>query len=212
MKHNQAWGWLMAAVMAAGLNASYHNGDMQWLHRVAEDVGHSTGAVLALASGRADRFLADARFLTAGQHSTPCPLSLQLAEVREEIPAYLAKAQSTIDAISVQRDVTSARAEVRNVIRNDESLAKLEAQRDRMQAQRDRMQAEIEVRAARLEVAANFDRAAFRDISENFSPVPAVMLKRLACPRERNRMRINLQIPKVGVPEIRFDAAGAEPF
>src|SRR5215831_8242332 len=59
----QAWGWLAAAVLAAGLNSSYHNGGLQWAHEIADRVEHNTGAVLALATGRADEFLAEARML-----------------------------------------------------------------------------------------------------------------------------------------------------
>src|SRR5215831_1299560 len=61
----QAWGWLAAAVLAAGLNSSYHNGGLQWAHEIADRVQHNTGAVLALATGRADEFLAEARMLKA---------------------------------------------------------------------------------------------------------------------------------------------------
>jgi hypothetical protein len=64
MKSTQAWGWLAAGVLAAGLNAAYHDGDLQWAHRVADRAQHVSGAVVALASGRADRFLAEARELS----------------------------------------------------------------------------------------------------------------------------------------------------
>ncbi len=46
----QAWGWLTAGVLAAGLNASYHDGGLQWAHQVADRVEHGSAAVLALAS------------------------------------------------------------------------------------------------------------------------------------------------------------------
>ena len=38
MKMTQAWGWLVAAVLAAGLNASYHDGGLQWAHQIADRV------------------------------------------------------------------------------------------------------------------------------------------------------------------------------
>src|SRR5215472_13364761 len=59
----QAWGWLAAAVLAAGLNSSYHNGGLQCAHEIISSVQHNTNAVLALAAGRADRFLAEAQML-----------------------------------------------------------------------------------------------------------------------------------------------------
>ena len=60
----QAWGWLTAAVLAAGLNASYHDGGMQWAHRIADRVEHNSNAVLALATGHADEFVTEARVLS----------------------------------------------------------------------------------------------------------------------------------------------------
>src|ERR1700758_1868952 len=59
----QAWGWLGAAVLAAGLNSSYHNGGLEWVHEIVDRVQYNTGAVLALVTGRADQFLAEARML-----------------------------------------------------------------------------------------------------------------------------------------------------
>ena len=64
----QAWGWLIAGVLAAGLNASYHDGGLQWAHEVAERVGHGSSAVLALASGNAERFLSEAQLVAARGH------------------------------------------------------------------------------------------------------------------------------------------------
>ncbi len=61
----QAWAWLTAGVLAAGLNASYHDGGLEWAHQVADRVEHGSAAVLALASGRADQVLSQAQLLTA---------------------------------------------------------------------------------------------------------------------------------------------------
>jgi hypothetical protein len=60
----QAWGWLAAGVLAAGLNASYHDGGLQWLHQAVDQVEHGSAAVLALAGGHADLFLAEARLVS----------------------------------------------------------------------------------------------------------------------------------------------------
>src|SRR5579872_5211112 len=84
----QSWGWLAVAVLAAGLNSSYHDGGLQWAHRIADRVEHNSNAVLALATGRADQFMAEAKIISAHQ-SSPCPLSAVLAEVRHSIaPAH----------------------------------------------------------------------------------------------------------------------------
>lgn len=85
MKTNQAWGWLAAGVLAAGLNASYYDGGLQWVHRVADRVEHNSAAVVAEASGRADLFLAEARMLTERNQTASCPLSKAMALVRNKI-------------------------------------------------------------------------------------------------------------------------------
>jgi hypothetical protein len=84
----QAWGWLATAVLAAGLNSSYHNGGLQWVHDAVDQAQHNTTAVLALATGRADRFLAEAQ-LASAKSSPECPVGAALAAVRRSIaPAH----------------------------------------------------------------------------------------------------------------------------
>ena len=53
----QGWYWLAAGVMALGLNGVYHQGGAEWTHRLV----NRSAAVVALASGRAERFLGSAR-------------------------------------------------------------------------------------------------------------------------------------------------------
>jgi len=118
----QAWGWLATAVLAAGLNSSYHNGGLEWAHRVAGRIGHNSNAVLALATGNADKFLAEAQIISA-QQSPSCPLSRALNEIRRSIaPSHSDFDQS--EAMSVQ-----LRA------RQEAHLARIEANRARMEAQ-----------------------------------------------------------------------------
>jgi hypothetical protein len=116
MKMTQAWGWLTAGVLAAGLNASYHDGGLQWAHQVADRIEHGSAAALALASGRADQFLTEARLLTVRDETASCPWATTLARVR-----------SRIDRSQAGWDVMSAREEAQ--------LARLEANRARMEAQ-----------------------------------------------------------------------------
>ena len=82
----QAFGWLAAGVLAAGLNASYHNGGLEWAHRIADKVSYDTNAVLALATGNADRLYSQARMARVGEESSPCRLSLAMARVQNAIP------------------------------------------------------------------------------------------------------------------------------
>ncbi len=118
----QAWGWLAIAVLAAGLNSSYHNGGLEWAHRVADRVQHNTSAVLALATENADRFLAEAQLVSA-QNSRSCPFSAALAAVRRSIaPAH--SEQERFEAMTA---------------REEAAMARLEANRARMEAQMARL-------------------------------------------------------------------------
>src|ERR1039458_6912510 len=113
MKMTQAWGWLVAAVLAAGLNASYHNGGLEWAHQIADRVEQGSAAVLAQASGHAGQFLTEARLLTARTETASCPFATTLTQVQTRI----ARSSET----SVERfDVMSAREE--------RQLARMEAQ------------------------------------------------------------------------------------
>ena len=118
----QAWGWLATAVLAAGLNSSYHNGGLQWAHEIADRVQHNSNAVFALATGRADQFVAEAQILGARQ-SPSCPWNAVLAEVRQSI----APSHSEFDRFEAMSAGFSARQQVQ--------LARLEANRARMEAQ-----------------------------------------------------------------------------
>ena len=133
MKTNQAWGWLAAGVLAAGLNASYHDGGLQLVHRIAHRVEHSSAAILALASGNADRFLSEAQLVTARNENASCRLGTTLTRVHTEI----ASANTGFDRFEVMSD------------RQQAQLERLEANRDRMEAQ---IRARVEARTAHLRV------------------------------------------------------------
>jgi hypothetical protein len=130
----QAWGWLAAAVLAAGLNSSYHEGGMQWAHQIVDRVGHNTGAVLALATGRADQFLSEARMLNVQRHAQ-CPLAAAVAQVQSSVD----KSRSEFDGFQAMSD------------REQAQLARLEANRARIEAQ-------VQAKLARVRlVEANFN-------------------------------------------------------
>lgn len=118
MKTNQAWGWLVAGVMAAGLNATYYDGGLQWAHRMADRISDNSAAVVSFASGSADRFLVEARMLTARNEAASCPLTAVMARVQSQIE----RSQGRFDRF----EVMSAREEAQ--------LARLEANRARMEA------------------------------------------------------------------------------
>ena len=176
----QAWGWLAAAVLAAGLNSSYHNGGLQWAHEIADRVGHNTGAVLALATGRADQFLAEARLLNADRSAdTTVDVDADKADAAEndspQCPFSMAMAQ-------VQRGF-------------DQSQARF----DGFQALSDREQARwarLEAKRVRIENAVRARVARVRIQTADFNPV-AVELPRLECPRVRVHIP---RIPRIQVP------------
>ena len=114
----QAWGLLTAAVLAAGLKASYHNGGLQWAHRIADRVGRDSGAVIALATGHADRFLAEARALKANEEAASCPLAGALAQLRSGMP----QAEEDFSGFEVM------------AAREQAQMARIEANRARIEA------------------------------------------------------------------------------
>lgn len=195
MKMTQAWGWLVAAVLAAGLNASYHNGGLQWAHQIVDRVEQRSAPVLALATGRADLFLAEARALTADneipRNDTP---SIEIPDIEVatnqaascRFATRLARVRSQIGHPETRWnrfDVMSAREEAQ--------LAKLEANRIRMEAQ-------IAAQTARIRVATT----AFSPVTVRAISAPVV------CPRVR------VAVPKIRVqriPEIHIETGSSGP-
>jgi hypothetical protein len=129
MKMTQAYAWLVAGVLAAGLNASYHDGGLPWAHEIAGRVEHNAEAVLELASGQAGQILSEMQLVTARQQTASCPLSTTLARVQTRL------AQSEIS-------------------RNQARLDRFQAMADRAQARMEANRARIEARIVRIQVPA----------------------------------------------------------
>ena len=184
----QAWGWLVAAVLAAGLNASYHDGRLEWAHRIASSVEHSSSAVLALASGHADRFLAEAQVLAARQGTASCPLSTALAWVQTRIAqtqTSIARSRARADRFDADRlndsfEVMSAREEA--------EMARIEADGVRIEAEVSRM----------------------RVPDADFAPA-MVSVRKVACPRVRFTMPAIPRIKMSAAPVIHVNAPSAGP-
>lgn len=182
----QAWGWLVAAVLAAGLNASYHDGGLEWAHRIASSVEHSSNAVLALATGHADRFLAEARVLAARRETSSCPLSAALARVQTRI----ARTQTRIARSSARADGFEAESF------NDSfevMSAREEAEMARIEADGARIEAEV----ARVPDA-------------DFAPA-MVSIRKVACPRVHFTMPAMPRIKMPAAPVIQINAPSAGP-
>lgn len=128
MKNTQSWGWLTAGVLALGLNGVYQDGGSAWAHQVVDPVIDRIEAriqpALALATGRADWFLAKANIaktrMVAAQDETA---SCRMTAAVERAQTRIARTQNGL----AQFEVMSAREEA--------ALDRLEAQRDRITAQ-----------------------------------------------------------------------------
>jgi hypothetical protein len=169
----QAWGWLMAGVMAAGLNAGYHDGGGQWAHELVSRVQQNSAAVLALATGRADQFLAEAQLIRARHEAPSCPFATAMTRVQ----AKLVPAQARFDQLDVMSDGMS--------VREQAELARLEANRVRLEAK-------IAAHAARF----HFEPA-------KFNPLALKELKiQTACPRVHVTVpKVSIPAPVVDLDE-----------
>jgi len=181
----QAWGWLIAGVLAAGLNASYHDGGLQWAHELADRVEHGSAAVVALAGGNAERFLAEAQLVAAKNETASCRLSSALARAQ----ARLARGENRFSRFDKFTAFNSMTAQ------QNAQLAWLDANSDRMEAQ---IQAQVDAQTARIRIPA----VSFRPVVVRVPEVPA-------CPRiHLNNIHVNVpRIPAVhvSVPQIDVD-------
>ena len=180
----QAWGWLAAAVMAAGLNASYHDVGLEWAHRVADQIGYNSAAVLALASGRADQFLTEARLVTSTEETASCRWSTALARVQTRV-ARTENGFARVQAMSA---------------REEAQLARLEANRARIEAQVAAQTARIRIPAAALSPVVY----SFADVKMPEVKMPSV------CPRVHVSIP-RLPMVRVPAPVLHVETFGAGP-
>jgi hypothetical protein len=124
MAMKQGWYWLTAGVMALGLNGVYHEGGAEWAHRMV----NRSAAVVALASGHAERFLA------------PAPEQTVLCRVATEMARFQTRMARTQTGFAHFGAMTA---------QQDAALARLEANRAQFEAGR----AQIEAQVARLDFA-----------------------------------------------------------
>lgn len=126
----QAWGWLAAGVLALGLNGIYQDGGAAWLHRnfdqAIAQVANRSESVLALATGRADWFLAKTNRAAQRNEMTSCRVANAVARAQTK----LARVQSKVAwAQGGMADFEAMSA------RHEAALAQLEANRAQMEAQ-----------------------------------------------------------------------------
>jgi septal ring factor EnvC (AmiA/AmiB activator) len=182
----QAWGWLGAAVLAAGLNACYHDGGLEWVHRIVGEVGYNSAAVLALATGRVDQFIAEAQMVSSPQETASCRWATALARVQSRI----ARADNEFAHVQAM----SAREQAQ--------LARLEANRARLEAQ-------VAAQTARLRVAAT----AFNPVGYSVR-IPNIKIPDVKIPEVCPRLRVNVpRVPMVRfpAPAVHIELPGAGP-
>jgi hypothetical protein len=200
MKTTQAWGWLAAGVLAAGLNASYHDGGLRVAHRVVSRLEHRSEALLTLASARTEQFLAETaaetRLVTAWDEAASCRLSTALAQARTRI---------------ARSDARMARVEVMSA--SDEAqLAQFEANRAQIEAQLQEAQDQVQARVAEVQARVQANVVRIRMPAVALSPVVVSTPKVLAC----SRIRVNIPQPPVvripSVPVIHIETSGTGPI
>jgi len=114
MKNTQAWGWLMAGVLALGLNGIYQDGGAAWAHRAVSQViakiSEPTEGALALASGHADWFMAKSRVVTARDNTSFCRLAAAMARIQAKV-ARTQTGFAGLQAMSAREEAQMARFE-----------------------------------------------------------------------------------------------------
>jgi hypothetical protein len=162
MAMKQGWYWLATGVMALGLNGVYHDGGAEWAHRLV----NRSAAVVALASGHAERFL-----VSAQEQTVLCRVATEMARLQTKM-AGTQTGFAHFDAVTAQQEA---------------GLARLEANRAQFEAGRVRMEAQV----ARLDLAS----ASFRpEFGAAFGP-KRIQLP-VNCPRLRvNITRTFVRVP-----------------
>ena len=181
MKTTQAWGWLVAGVLAAGLNASYYDGNMEWAHRVADEVQDRSEAVLSRVSDRVsegkDLILARAEQLSGRTEMASCRLSTTLSRLE-------------MDAA-----------------RTDQGFARIQVKTDRENARLAVAQANREARRAVAGAHIHLSLASFRPLVVEPMSFRSIGLRPITvrvpavCPRVRVSVP-RIEIPEVSVPQI----------
>ncbi len=180
----QAWGWLVAGVLALGFNGLYHDGGLDWAHRIAAVVQHDVQYKAdALLAGRAGQILAEAELFSARNETATARIATAVAQAQNRV----ARSQTGL-----------ARLEAMTA-RQQAACAQLEANRARMEAERARIEAMVQARMAMAAVPVPAAALVPGDIT-----IPVV------CPRVKVGVP---RTPLVHVPVrmIQVDSAGAGP-
>ena len=111
-KSTSAWGWLAAGVLALGVNGFLHDEGADLARQVADRVVARSEAVLAVATGQAEQFLATAQMLGAREQVRSCRLNSVLVRVQSRMAAHTAR----VEAMSVRQEAQLARLEAQKAL------------------------------------------------------------------------------------------------
>ena len=187
----QAWGWLIAGVVALGLNGFYHDGGCSWAHRAVAEFEHNTSVVLALASGRADEFLAEVKPVVTREEPASCRVATVLARVQNKV----ARMQTEFAHTELAQVAPASTYQMNmDQINMDRFLAVQVAASDKLQALSDRRQAALErAQARQVEVQ---ERIAAKLARVQAMPALQYTSFETRCPH------VSVHVPRVHVPEV----------
>lgn len=166
--------------MALGLNGFYQDGGFVCAHRVASQLESRSAAVLALASGEAEQFVAEARRVASRDETTAADFVTPLARSEEKI----ARTESEFDHWEAASD------------RQQAQFVRLEARQERIRAIKARLTCRrIQTVEAEPAVFKFVRIQACPRVHVNIPRMPAVNVPRIDIP--------SVSIPSVTIPTIR---------
>jgi hypothetical protein len=135
MKSTQAWGWLIAGVLALGLNGFYQDGGAAWAHRAVDRVigqtANHTEAAMALALGRVDWFQtktqSQVEMVAAQGETASCRLATSMARLQTKLTRQVTRQDNGLarfEAMTARQEAAMARVEV-NRARMEAQLARI---------------------------------------------------------------------------------------
>jgi hypothetical protein len=110
MKNTQAWGWLVAGVMALGLNGFYHDGGAVWAHRIVDQIADRSGNLADVASAQVNRLMEKADLVAVRDENASCRVGAAMARLQTKF-ARTQSGMARFEAMSAREEAAMARVE-----------------------------------------------------------------------------------------------------
>ncbi len=108
MRSDKAWYWLVAGVVALGLNGAYRDGQLGWAHVLAD----RAAATVERAALRGQHFLATAEFMLGREPKSFGPAEAAIERVQNRIVCdRVARAQRQIAMAHVREQLAEAKVQ-----------------------------------------------------------------------------------------------------